>query len=192
MTPIQKILITADRSYLELRSKNDYIEKFYLIILWMSDRLRKTEIKREEERSLILQALYACEYNDDPWEILLDRISTTNEIFVTPFVKQIVSWGIEHKDEINKEITLKLRNWEYQRVAVIDRIVLRMALVELLYCEDIPPEVTMNEAIELGKKYSTEQSSRFINGILDAVYKKLKQEGRISKSGRGLVSRIME
>ena len=93
---------------------------------------------------------------------------------------------------INEEIKLKLENWDYSRVAIIDKIILRMALVEILFCEDIPPEVTMNEAIELGKKFSTEQSNRFINGIIDAVYKKWKKEGRIVKSGRGLNSRIME
>ena len=152
----------------------------------------KSGIKREEERSLILQVLYACEYNSDDWKTLLQRISKTHEIIVTPFIEKIVALSQEHREEINTEIKQKLKNWDYRRVAVIDRIILRMALVELLFCKDIPPEVSMNEAIELAKKYSTEQSNRFINGILDAVYKKWKQEGRITKSGRGLISRIME
>jgi N utilization substance protein B len=158
----------------------------------MKDRLEKAEIKREEERSLILQVLYACEYNNESWKLLLKRISEIQETRITSFIEQVVELSQEHREEINTEITLKLENWDYKRVAVIDKIILHMALVELLYCEDIPPEVSMNEAIELAKKFSTEQSSRFINGLLDAVYKKLKQEGKITKSGRGLISRIMD
>lgn len=154
--------------------------------------MRKPGIKREEERSLILQVLYASEFNSEPWRTLLGRISETQELQITPFVKQIIGLSYEHCDMINEEIKLKLENWDYSRVAIIDKIILRMALVEILFCEDIPPEVTMNEAIELGKKFSTEQSNRFINGIIDAVYKKWKKEGRIVKSGRGLNSRIME
>ena len=61
------------------------------------------------------------------------------------------------------------RNWDLRRMATIDRNVLRMAIFELLYCEDIPPKVSINEAIELGKKFSTANSGAFINGILDRV-----------------------
>jgi N utilization substance protein B len=154
--------------------------------------LGKSGIKREEERSFVLQVLYACEYNEDPWRVLMNRISIEQHNKVTSYVERIITLVQEHKDEIDKEIKIKIKNWDYQRVAVIDRIILRMALVELLYCQDIPPEVSMNEAIELAKKFSTEQSNRFINGIIDAVFKKLKKEGRIIKVGRGLISRITE
>lgn len=152
----------------------------------------KTGIKREEERSFVLQVLYACEYNNEPWQVLMQRIAEEQQIPITVYVKQMIMLSQEHREEIDEEIKLKLKNWDYHRVAVIDRIILRMALVELLYNRDIPPEVTMNEAIELAKKYSTEKSNRFINGLIDAIYKKLKREGRIIKSGRGLISRITE
>jgi N utilization substance protein B len=69
----------------------------------------------------------------------------------------------------------------------VDRLTLRMAITEFLHFEDIPPKVTINEAIEVAKSYSTEQSGTFLNGILDAVLKTLKTEGRLRKSGRGLV-----
>jgi N utilization substance protein B len=154
--------------------------------------LGKTGIKREEERSFVLQVLYACEYNDDSWQSILGRIAKAQQIQITAYVEKIVALSQEHRETIEEEIKIKLKNWDYQRVAVIDRIILRMALVELLYFQDIPPEVSMNEAIELAKKYSTEQSNRFINGVIDAVFKKLKKEGRIIKSGRGLISRITE
>ena len=71
-------------------------------------------------------------------------------------------------------IEKRLKNWELQRIAVIDKVILRLALAEILYFSDIPPEVSINEAIELAKKYSTEKSSKFINGILDAIYRRHK------------------
>ncbi|HMQ21077.1 MAG TPA: transcription antitermination factor NusB, partial [Planctomycetota bacterium] len=71
--------------------------------------------------------------------------------------------------ELDVTLAKVARNWDLRRMATIDRNVLRMAIFELLYCEDIPPKVSINEAIELGKKYSTVNSGAFINGILDRV-----------------------
>ena len=87
----------------------------------------------------------------------------------------MVSIYQEHKNDLDKEIKLKLENWDFSRIATIDKIVMRMALSEFLYFEEIPPEVSINEAIELVKNYSTERSSKFINGVLDALFKKLKE-----------------
>ncbi|HET56271.1 MAG TPA: N utilization substance protein B, partial [Ignavibacteria bacterium] len=76
---------------------------------------------------------------------------------------------------------------KFERIALLDRLILRLALCELLFFEEIPPKVTINEAIDLAKKFSTEDSGRFVNGILDAVLRKLKQENRLAKHGRGLL-----
>ena len=70
---------------------------------------------------------------------------------------------------------------------MIDKLILRQALCELLYFKEIPPKVTINEAIDLAKKYSTTESGRFVNGILDAIYKTLKIHNQILKQGRGLI-----
>jgi N utilization substance protein B len=78
-------------------------------------------------------------------------------------------------------------NWKYERIALVDRLVLRIALCELLYFDDIPPKVTINEAIDLAKKFSTAESGRFVNGMLDALFKKYSDEKRIRKKGRGLL-----
>jgi N utilization substance protein B len=69
-------------------------------------------------------------------------------------------------------------------------VILRLALVEFLYFTEIPPEVSINEAIELAKKYSTAASGKFVNGLLDALFKKLSAEKRIKKTGRGLISKL--
>ena len=89
--------------------------------------------------------------------------------------------------EIDKLIKSKVMHWESDRIAVIDRMILRIGIAELLYFPDIPPKVTINEAIEIGKIFSTANSGRFINGVLDAILEELKENGTLHKTGRGLL-----
>ena len=72
----------------------------------------------------------------------------------------------------------------------MDKVILRMSIAEIIFFGDIPPEVSINEAIELAKKFSTDQSSKFINGMLDAIYRQLQKEKKINKSGSSLLSKI--
>jgi N utilization substance protein B len=147
-------------------------------------------IKRSTEREYALQAVYAYELSGDTWEKQLLLLEENTNITGTRFVRKHLELYSQYRDLIDREIIQKLRNWDFTRLAVIDKIILRMAVIELLYFKDIPPEVSLNEAIELAKKFSTEKSDKFINGILDAIVAELKNEGRIKKSGRGLVSNI--
>jgi transcription antitermination protein NusB len=95
---------------------------------------------------------------------------------------------VHHEDEqLLKVIEPTLRNWDVERVAVIDMILLKMALVELMTFKSIPSKVTLNEFVEIAKNYSTDKSKDFINGILDRLLKQLADEGKISKEGRGLI-----
>lgn len=80
-----------------------------------------------------------------------------------------------------------LKNWDHERLALIDTVLIKMAIVELLNCETIPTKVTINEYVEVSKMYSTPKSKDFINGILDKVLKNLSEEGKIVKKGRGLI-----
>jgi N utilization substance protein B len=80
-----------------------------------------------------------------------------------------------------------LQNWDADRVAVLDMIMLKMAICEFLNCPTIPTKVTLNEYVELAKNYSTSKSKEFINGILDRLLQELNQMGRIQKEGRGLI-----
>ncbi|HNL26402.1 MAG TPA: transcription antitermination factor NusB, partial [bacterium] len=92
-----------------------------------------------------------------------------------------------HQMEMDVLIRARAQNWEFERIALIDRISMRMALCEILFFEDIPPKVSINEMIEISKRYSTDKSSKFINGILDSIYEDLKNVGRITKTGRGII-----
>jgi N utilization substance protein B len=84
------------------------------------------------------------------------------------------TWG--NIEQIDSHISSCSENWSLARMSRVDKNILRMAVYELLYCPDIPPKVTLNEAIDLGKLYGSENSGSFINGILDAVYLKLYKE----------------
>ena len=88
--------------------------------------------------------------------------------------------------DIDKVIHGMVANWDFERIAILDRVILRMAICELKYFKEIPPKVSMNEAIELAKLFSTEKSGQFVNGILDAVFEDLEKAGELGKAGRGL------
>jgi N utilization substance protein B len=85
------------------------------------------------------------------------------------FAEETVTGTFKHLRTVNAKILACAKNWSLDRMAIVDRNVLRMAVYEILYRRDIPPSVTINEAIELAKKYGTDESGAFVNGILDCV-----------------------
>ncbi len=89
-----------------------------------------------------------------------------------PFAERLVEGVFHGREEIDNRITSASENWRLERMSVVDRNVLRLAVYEMLYCEDIPPKVSINEAIDLGKTFGSEESGSFINGILDHLYTK--------------------
>jgi N utilization substance protein B len=151
----------------------------------------KGYIKRSEERESALKVLYACAFNTDSWQDQLARLGgQSKHLQSSDFIANLIKLYYLHLEEVDSEISGKLKNWDMKRLAILDKIILRMALIELLFFPDIPPEVSMNEAIELAKKYSTEESGKFINGLLDSIFRDLKKQKRIVKKGRGLVSKL--
>ena len=103
------------------------------------------------------------------------------------FGEQLIHQVCTRNEEFFELIEPTLKNWDADRVAVMDMILLKMALCELLIFPTIPTKVTLNEFVEISKLYSTEKSKDFINGILDRLMKKLNKEGKIKKEGRGLM-----
>ncbi len=127
--------------------------------------------KRTRARELALQYLYQR-------DLLREGLETSAEEFVRTedaegsareFAVELIEGTKEHGTEIDEIIREVAQNWDLERMAVIDRNVLRLATYELLWCASIPPKVSINEAIELGKRYSTQNSGGFINGILDRI-----------------------
>jgi len=140
-------------------------------------------------RERTLQALYALELSDDPKEHILSH--TINQLRDDKeshqFALTLFKRCVEATAEIDPLIKSHVENWEFERIALIDKILLRMTITELLFFEEIPPKVSINEAIEIAKRYSTEKSGKFVNAILDAIYDQLKRENRLNKRGRGLI-----
>ena len=103
---------------------------------------------RRKEREFALKVLYAVEYNDSSIEEQMGYLKQSEPDFATDFSKNLIKTYIDNKDQLDALIKEKLKHWKFDRVAVIDKILLRMALVEFLYFEDIPPKVTIDEIIE--------------------------------------------
>lgn len=98
------------------------------------------------------------------------------------FAHSLLSTVIEKNDYLLDFITPKLKNWDPDRIALLDMVIMKMGVAEFLYFETIPPKVTINEYIDLAKEYSTAQSGHFVNGILDNIHKELVQQGRLKKT----------
>lgn len=103
------------------------------------------------------------------------------------FFKDIYKYTIENDREYEILISGKTQHWDVERVALLDKIILKMAIAEMLHFPSIPVKVTINEYIEISKHYSTPKSKQFVNGLLDAIVNELRANGRLKKSGRGLI-----
>ena len=136
--------------------------------------------KRTRARELALQFLYQVDLLGDEARGELSAFLRMEErdAETCRFAKRLVEGALTEAQRIDDEIQAVAQNWHISRMAVIDRNVLRIATYELLECEDIPPKVAINEAIELGKRYSTQNSGAFINGILDKIKNRSGTKGR--------------
>jgi N utilization substance protein B len=106
---------------------------------------------------------------------------TAEEAAIRVFAEPLVRGTIEHLAELDGQITKYAQNWDLHRMAVVDRNVLRLAIYEMLHREDIPPVVSINEAVDIAKRFSTEESGKFVNGILDKVKGDLMRPARVVK-----------
>jgi N utilization substance protein B len=106
---------------------------------------------------------------------------TADEAEVRLFADPLIRGAIEHRNDIDAHIKKLAKNWELHRIAAVDRNILRLAIYEMLHREDIPPIVSINEAVDIAKKFSTQDSGKFVNGILDKVKDELMRPARIVK-----------
>ena len=106
---------------------------------------------------------------------------TTEEAETRLFADPLIRGTIQHRDKVDEQIKKYAKNWELHRIAAVDRNILRLAIFEMLYREDIPPIVSINEAVDIAKKFSTQDSGKFVNGILDKVKGELMRPARIVK-----------
>jgi len=144
--------------------------------------------RRRIVREKVLQILYAYEMNNESLQQLsLEILSDVTDSADKNFAEELIIKVRLNVEVLDKRIVNRVTNWEMNRIALIDKILLRIGICELLYFPDIPPKVSINESIEIAKDYSTAGSAKFINGILDAVLAEEKKEGKLNKTGRGLI-----
>jgi len=103
---------------------------------------------------------------------------TAEEAETRLFAEPLIRGTIEHRDAIDEHIKKHVKNWDFSRIAAVDRNILRLAIFEMLHREDIPPVVSINEAVDIAKKFSTEDSGKFVNGILDKIKGELMRPAR--------------
>ena len=147
--------------------------------------------KRRQVRERVLQALYAFEASGDSAEHVLAHVvrpTFEDDRTYLRFAERLFLKAADARHEADVLIDKHVENWDLSRLARTDRFVLWIAIAELLYFEDIPPKVTLNEAVEVARAFGTDKSAAFVNGVLDAVLRELRETDRMKKSGRGLVT----
>lgn len=130
--------------------------------------------KRTRGRELALQFLYQQDLVGGILDAPTERLTTflaevEGDQAAGDFARRLIQGVLEQRETLDERIQSVAQNWEIERMAVVDRNVLRLATYELLHLSDIPPKVAINEAIELGKRFSTQNSGGFINGVLDKI-----------------------
>ena len=183
--------------YLQLEDRSITAEKDIIKYIFKKIILKSVEIEQVFEEKFInwtvdkevLQAMIAKTFKNFSSEVpsqnkLADLTPNWSED--EDFVSELLKTSIRYADEYQQLIAEKTKNWEADRIALMDTLLMRMAISELINFPSIPVKVTINEYIELSKTFSTLKSNTFINGILDKILADLTKQGRIRKSGRGL------
>ncbi len=133
-------------------------------------------MKRRKAREYLLQILYQADMTGRPpgeRELALFWENHPSDPQVRKFTEELLQGVLQHLDEIDSHVKGSATHWEIDRISPVDRNILRFGVYELLYRDDIPGAVTLNEAIEIAKKFSTSESHSFINGILDEIRRKV-------------------
>ena len=132
---------------------------------------------RRKSRELALQILFELDLNQGDVQKTIDEFWNNFKYpeDLREFSERIVKGVAQHKEELDQLIKKYSKNWSLSRIDRVDRNILRAAIFELAHCPDIPPKVAINEAIELSKKFGSEKSPPFINGILDKVAQEIKK-----------------
>ena len=142
----------------------------------------KANHPRRIAREAVLQALYAYEITkekrDKVLKDIINRQSYDNDM--KNFITSLFNFSIDNKEWCEEQIKTRLNNWEFDRVALLDRLLLILAISEIHFIDDVPPKVSISEAIEIAKQYSTEESAGFVNGVLDNIYKTMENKVEVN------------
>ena len=129
---------------------------------------------RRQSRIIAMQMLYQIHQNEDPVQLVIKQFWLNREISVElrPFTQQLVVGTTSHLETIDAELQVTSNNWKIHRMPIVDLSILRIAAYEILYIDEIDAATSINEAVEIAKTYSTSNSPKFINGVLDNIRKR--------------------
>jgi N utilization substance protein B len=142
---------------------------------------------RRETREWIVQFLFQLDFNPEPIDIALQDFweeKTPIEREKT-YAEEIIKGVVQRKEELDKKLSEYATRWNSERMGAVDRTVMRVALFEMLYRDDVPPVVSINEAVHFAKDFSSFQSGRFVNGVLDRIRKELDRPARTTQKPKG-------
>lgn len=146
-------------------------------------------LTRRYLREKSLQVLYAFKLSGDPIDqvkhLQFEDLEKKDD---RKFCEDLITYTIDNDEKYEVIISETVDNWDMDRIALIDSIIIKMCLTEFFHFEDIPPKVSINESIDIAKDFSTRNSGKFVNGVLDAILDKLQKEKLINKKGKGLIS----
>lgn len=183
-------LLQADES---IRAEKDIIKFIFKKIILKTpgveqifeEKFINWPIDKEVLQALIAKTFKNFSSEDFKDNKLADILSNVEED--KAYIQDLFNKTIAYSDEYQNLISLKTKNWEADRIALMDVLLMKMAITEAVHFTSIPVKVTINEFLEISKEYSTPKSNAFINGILDKIFADLKSEGKIRKFGRGLL-----
>jgi len=131
---------------------------------------------RRKARELVLQSLYQSELNGKPlpetFQLLREHFEIDKKAL--PYAAELIEGMVANHDDLDQRIVKQAQNWRMERMSLIDRNIIRIGAYELCFRSDIPAEVVINEALEVARRYSTDEAAPFINGILDGIAKAMK------------------
>jgi len=135
---------------------------------------------RRATREWIIQFLFQMDFNPEAMDVALkdfweDKAPAERE---KTYAEEIIKGVVQYKDELDDRLSQYAKNWDSERMGAVDRTVMRVALFEMLYREDVPPVVSINEAVHFAKDFSSFKSGRFVNGVLDRIRKDLDRPAR--------------
>lgn len=135
---------------------------------------------RRQTREWVMQFLFQLDFNPEPIDIALqdfweDKNPAEREL---RYAEEIIKGVVQHKDELDAKLSEYAKKWDSDRMGAVDRTVMRVALYEMLYREDVPPVVSINEAVHFAKDFSSFQSGRFVNGVLDRIRQDIDRPAR--------------
>ncbi|MBL7710029.1 MAG: transcription antitermination factor NusB [Chitinophagaceae bacterium] len=164
------------------KSEEKKIIEFILNDLMLANELFVSHIEEnfsnwDDDGEMLVQLLAG--YIQKPGSCNFKQIATPDK---EQFAKELLQTVVDKNEYLQELIVPKLKNWDPERIALLDMILMKMGVSEFLYFETIPPKVTINEYIDLAKEYSTQQSGQFVNGILDNIHKELVQQGKMQKT----------